>query len=217
VRRISAGARIFWSGEPARNLFFVVAGMVKLTDISAGGNEIIVHLYQPGDIFGERCFLPAAQQYCATALEHSEVLETSASSVVEQLRNHPDALLELLAELSGRLAATDGEFQAYVSDSVAVRLGAKLLALTSRSETSGDWLDVPHGFRHQQFAQMLGVQRETVTRAIANLKKVGVVETCRRGPIRIHGAHMRRFLRAQNSRRILDQPPMKNDRLMMQG
>jgi len=203
VRRIHPGARIFWPGEPARNLFFLATGLVKLTDVSIGGGEIIVHLYQPGEIFGEGCFLQAAQQYCATALEQSDVLETSASGLIERVRSRPDTLLELLGELSGRLAATDGEFQTFVSETVVVRLGAKLLALASVSDTASDWLDLPHGFRHEEFAQMLGVHRETVTRAIANLKRLGVVATVRRGPIRIHRSEMRRFLRGQNSGRVM--------------
>jgi len=167
---------------------------VKLTDVSPAGDEVIVHLYHSGDIFGERCFLGAAQQFFATAFEHSDVLEMPASGVIDQIRNRPDTLVELLGALSGRLAAIDGAFHSSVSDSVLVRLGAKLLALASARD--GDWLDLPHGFSHEAFAQMLGVRRETVTRAIAGLRKLGVIATARRGPIRIHGHAMRRFLRS---------------------
>jgi len=194
VRRVGPGGRVFEPGQPARNLFFVAKGLVKLTDVSPAGDEVIVHLYHPGDIFGERCFLGAAQQFFATAFEHSDVLEMPASGVIDQIRSRPDTLVELLGELSGRLTASDGEFHSFVSDSVLVRLGAKLLALASASERESDWLDLPHGFSHEAFAQMLGVHRETVTRAIASLRKLGVVATPGRRPIRIHRREMRRFL-----------------------
>ena len=85
------------------------------------------------------------------------MLEMPASDVIDQIRSRPDTLVELLGELSGRLTAIDGEFQSFVSDSALVRLGAKLLALASVSASSGDWLDLPHGFSHGAFAQMLGV------------------------------------------------------------
>jgi len=194
VRRISPGDRVFAPGQPARNLFFVANGLVKLTDVSADGDEVIVHLYRPGDIFGERCFVGVTQQFFATAVEHVELLEMPAGDVINQLQGHPDTLVELLGALSGRLATIDGEFHSSVSDSVLVRLGAKLLALASARD--GDWLDLPHGFSHEAFAQMLGVRRETVTRAIAGLRKLGVIATARRRPIRIHGHAMRRFLRS---------------------
>jgi CRP-like cAMP-binding protein len=194
VRQISRGTRIFWAGEPAHNLFFLATGMVKLTDVSTVGDELIVRLCQDGEIFGESCFLQAAQQHCATAIEHSEVLELPARQVIEQVHGRPDTLLELLGELSGRLAATDGELQALASETVVVRLGARLLALAEALETESDWLDLRHGFRHQELAEMMGVQRETVTRAIGSLRKLGLVATAGRGPIRIHRAQMRRFL-----------------------
>jgi len=195
VRRVGPGGRVFEPGQPARNLFFVAKGLVKLTDVSPAGDEVIVHLYHAGEIFGEHCFVGTAQQFFATAVEYSDLLEMPASGVIDQIRSRPDTLVELLGALSSRLTTIDGEFHSFVSDSVLVRLGAKLLALASASERDGDWLDLPHGFSHEAFAQMLGVHRETVTRAIAGLRKLGVVATAGRRAIRIHGHAMRRFLR----------------------
>jgi len=194
VKSLCPGARIFEPGQPARNLFFVATGLVKLSDMSPAGHEVIIHVYQPGDIFGERCFLEATQQFFATTIESSDVLERPLTDVIDAIKARPDMLLGLLGGLSGRLTAIDGAFHSFVADPVLVRLGAKLLALASTSAREGDWLDLPHGFSHEDFAQMLGVHRETVTRAIASLKKLGVVATARRRPIRIHRREMRRFL-----------------------
>ena len=58
---------------------------MKLTDVSPAGDEVIVHSFTPGDIFGERCFLGAAQQFFATAVEHLEMLEMPASDVIDQI------------------------------------------------------------------------------------------------------------------------------------
>jgi CRP-like cAMP-binding protein len=205
VRQISPGTRLFWAGEPAHNLFFLATGMVKLTDVSITGDERIVHLYERGEIFGESCFLPAAQLYCATALEQSEVLQMPARRVIEQVQSRPEILQELLGELSSRLAVTNGEFQAFVSDKVVVRLGARLLALVAALESENDWLDLPHGFRHQDLAQLMGVQRETVTRAIAALRRLDLVTTVGRGAMRIHRTKMRRFLATDSTDRRIEQ------------
>jgi len=207
VRHVRTGTHIFEPGEPAHSLFFLSSGIVKLTDVSLGGDEVIVRLVRPGEIFGERCFLKGGQQhYSATAIEPCGVLETPTGRLIEEVRNSPEILLDLLGELSGRLAETDDEFQSRASETVVVRLGAKLLALAAAPFTGGDWFELPHGFRHEELAQMLGVQRETVTRAIASLKTLGVIAGSGRSPIRVHRARMGRFLSLRSTSGIQRDP-----------
>jgi|ERR1051326_3481494 CRP-like cAMP-binding protein len=193
-RSINSGATIFQRGDPSRSLYFLATGVVKLTDVSPVGDEIIIRLIQPGDIFGERCFMGGAQQHWATSLEPSTVMERSVDGVIEEVRTRPGTLVDLLRELSVRVAATDEAFQASITETVVVRLGSRLLALAESPHTTTDWLDVPQGFGHQQLAQMIGVQRETITRAIGNLRRLGLIATAGRGPIRIHRPAMRRFV-----------------------
>jgi CRP-like cAMP-binding protein len=197
ARQVSRNSRIFRAGEPARHLFFLASGLVKLTGISTAGDEIIVELYRSGEIFGELCFRGGAQECGATAVERSEILEIPAGILIEQVRARPDALMELLGDLSGRLAAAHGELQAFLSQTVLVRLGTKLLDLAAGSKTDSDWLDLPHDFRHEDLAQMLRVRRETVTRALANLKELGLVATVGRGRVQVHLTEMRRFMRGK--------------------
>jgi CRP/FNR family transcriptional regulator, cyclic AMP receptor protein len=197
ARQVSRNTKIFRAGEPTRSLLLVASGLVKLTDISTSGDEIILALYRSGEIFGELCFRGGVQECDATAIERSEIIEIPADLLIEHIRTRPDALMELLGELSGRLAAAHGELQALFSQTVLVRLGTKLLDLAAESKTGGDWLDLPHDFRHEELAQMLSVRRETVTRAMANLKELGLVATAGRGRVRVHRSEMRRFVRGK--------------------
>jgi hypothetical protein len=84
-----------------------------------------------------------------------------------------------------------------MSQTELVRLGAKLLDLVTESKTGSGWLDLPHDFHHEEVAQMLHVRRETVTRAITNLKELGLVATGGRGRVRVHRTEMRRFVRGK--------------------
>src|SRR5262245_7061842 len=207
VRHVSPGTHIFQPGDPARSLFFLSSGIVKLTDVSIGGDELIVRLVRPGEIFGERCFLKGVQQqYSATAIEPCGVLEMPTVRLLEEVRDNPEILLDLLGERSGRLAETADEFQSRASETVVVRLGAKLLALAAASLAGGDWLELPQGFRHEVLAQLLGVQRETVTRAIASLKTLGVIAGSGRSPIRVHRIRMGRFLSLKSTSGIQRDP-----------
>lgn len=195
--QVSRNTRIFRAGEPASSLFFLASGLVKLTDMSPSGHEIIVEFYRSGEIFGELCFRGGVQEYSATTVERSELREIPAGLLVKQVRTRPDALMELLGELSGRLATGHGELQALLSQTVLIRLGTKLLDLAAESKTSSDWLDLPHDFRHEELAQLLRVRRETVTRAMTSLKELGLVATGGRGRVRVHRTEMRRFVKGK--------------------
>ena len=107
ARPISSGGRIFEPGQPARNLFFVARGLVKLTDVSPAGAEVIVHLYHPGDIFGERCFLGAAQQFRAmdTLLPVSSARKRHVSA--KHVARGSGALLDGVLPMLGTDVATE--------------------------------------------------------------------------------------------------------------
>jgi CRP-like cAMP-binding protein len=175
-RSIARETRIFRPGDPAASLFFLASGLVKLTDLSRSGDEIVVELYPSGEIFGELCFRAGVHACGATAVEPSVVLEVPVGLFIDQLRTRSEVLMELLGELSGRLAAAHGELQAFLSQTVLVRLGAKLLDLVPASQSSRVWVDLPHSVRHEELAQMLRVRRETATRAMANLKELGLID-----------------------------------------
>ena len=48
-----AGSYLFVQGEPARLLFVIKAGRIKLTKTDATGSEILVDIRKAGDFLGE--------------------------------------------------------------------------------------------------------------------------------------------------------------------
>ena len=199
TRQVGRNTRIFRAGEPALCLWFLASGLVKLTDISTSGDEIVVELYRPGEIFGELCFVVESKTTAPPLSNGPRSTKSRRISWSARFEPGQTPLMELLGELSGRLAAAHGELQALLSQSVLVRLGAKLLDLVAESKTGGDWVDLPHDFHHEELAQMLHVRRETVTRAMTNLKELGLVATGGRGRARIHRPEMRRFVRGKRA------------------
>lgn len=88
---------------------------MKLTALSASGDEAILHVYKAGEIFGELCFSAAVQSYGATALESSEILEVSAARVIVSLRARPELVSDVLTQRSERVAVAYGGIHAFLS------------------------------------------------------------------------------------------------------
>ncbi len=193
-RRVPKGARIFCPGDASNTLFLLRRGLVKLSTRSAKGEEITLRVYRPAEIFGEGCFCRTVHRYWATALEPSEVVESPAERAVETLLHSPETALELLVELTERLASAYDELQT-VSSRVAVnRIAAKLLVLPGMEQGQGRWMELANRFTHEELARIVGVRRETLSRALSRLRDLGVVDYAAGRPMRVDRAGLKAFL-----------------------
>jgi CRP-like cAMP-binding protein len=73
LQRYEKGETLFWQGEPGTGFFLVRSGKVKVFQLSGGGKEQILGLFEAGDYFAE---VPALDGGCFPA--SAETLETSA-------------------------------------------------------------------------------------------------------------------------------------------
>ena len=201
-RTVPKGARIFQPGDLSESLFFVQRGLVKLSTILPSGEEITFRVYPANEIFGEFCFCWPVQRYWATALESSDVVEVTAGQAIESMVRHPELVGPLVSALSERIASAYDELQTISTSIVVVRLAAKLLTLPTAESSNGHWVELGRRFTHEELAQILGVRRETLTRAMSRLKELGLVEHTAGNPTRMHRAGLQGFLLANSTLRM---------------
>jgi len=201
-RTVPKGARIFQPGDLSESLFFVQRGLVKLSTILPSGDEITFRVYPANEIFGEFCFCWPVQRYWATALESSDVVEVTAGQAIESMVRHPELVGPLVSALSERIASAYDELQTISTSIVVVRLAAKLLTLPTAESSNGHWVELGRRFTHEELAQILGVRRETLTRAMSRLKELGLVEHTAGNPTRMHRAGLQGFLLANSTLRM---------------
>ncbi|MDF1505904.1 cyclic nucleotide-binding domain-containing protein, partial [Roseisolibacter sp. H3M3-2] len=105
-RRFAAGAVLYLAGTPARGLYLVLEGRVRVLRAGAGRPHVL-HVEGPGGALGEVPVFEgldgAAPPYPATAVaaEPTRCLVVSRAAVRAAVRAHPElalALLERLAE-----------------------------------------------------------------------------------------------------------------------
>jgi CRP-like cAMP-binding protein len=53
VERYRAGREIFAKGSPSQSLMAVLRGSVKISSLSDSGKEIVLTIFNAGEIFGE--------------------------------------------------------------------------------------------------------------------------------------------------------------------
>jgi CRP-like cAMP-binding protein len=169
------GELIFSEGEEGSGFYVVNTGRVKIYKLSSEGKEQILHIFGPGEPFGEvPVFTGQKFPANAEAMEESRVFFFPKRSFVDLIKTNPSLALNMLGILSRRLR----RFTALIDDlslkEVPGRLAAYLLYL-SRQRRSSTELEL--SITKAQLASLLGTIPETLSRILARMTAQGLIET----------------------------------------
>lgn len=171
-RRISRGATLFVQGDPAKHIYVILVGCVKLVRITPGGEEIVVAVYSEGESFGEAVALKGGQ-YPVTveAVQDSVCLQVEARVVFDTLRRDPDLAVSMLSSTFSHLHELVTEIENLKALSGAQRLATFLISLAQVDDGPCS-LVLPYD--KVLIAKRLGMKPESLSRSFANLRKQGV-------------------------------------------
>lgn len=173
-RKYSRGKVIFTEGEEATGLYILHTGRVKIYKLSSEGKEQILHIFGPGEPFGEVAVFAGGQFPAnAEALEVSETLFFPRKKIVELLTKDPSMAMNMLAMLSKRLKYFTQLVENLSLKEVPQRLAAYLLVLaTIKDKRDTVELDIAKG----QLASLLGTIPETLSRILNKMTMQGYIE-----------------------------------------
>ena len=171
------GESIFFEGDEATGFYVVAEGKIKIFKMSPDGREQILHIFGPGEPFGE---VPVfhGQPFPANAvtMAPSALLFFPRREFVDLVVSTPSLALSMLAMLSLRLRRFASQVESLSLKEVPGRLAAHLVYLAEeQGRTDRVVLDIPTG----QLASLLGTSPETLSRIFARMSEEGL--------IRVHG------------------------------
>ncbi|GAB4332952.1 MAG: Crp/Fnr family transcriptional regulator [Desulfobulbaceae bacterium] len=172
-KRFKRGESIFFEGDEADGFYMVAEGRVKIFKVSLEGKEQILHIFGPGEPFGE---VPVfhGQPFPANAMALSAVrlLYFPRREFVELVTGNPSLALNMLAMLSLRLRRFATQIENLSLKEVPGRLASYLVYLTEeQGSTEKVTLDIPKG----QLASLLGTIPETLSRIFAKMTEEGLI------------------------------------------
>ncbi|MHB8811395.1 MAG: Crp/Fnr family transcriptional regulator [Desulfobulbaceae bacterium] len=172
-RSFGRGESIFFEGDPGEGFYMVAEGQVKIFKMSLDGKEQILHIFGPGEPFGE---VPVfhGQPFPANALSLSKtrLLFFPRRQFVDLVTANPSLALNLLAMLSLRLRRFAAQIESLSLKEVPGRLAAYLIYLAEeQGSTTQVTLDIPKG----QLASLLGTIPETLSRIFARMTEEGLI------------------------------------------
>jgi CRP-like cAMP-binding protein len=103
IRKYPGGRMIFSEGEPGDTLYIIREGSVAITKI-ADGNEALLAVLKPGDIFGEMALLESKPRAaCAITREDSVFLAVSRANFGRIVTTQPQLIAKLTTLLAERI------------------------------------------------------------------------------------------------------------------
>lgn len=184
VRDYLPGSVLWTAGSPARGLYFVLEGEVKIVR-GEGNKRHVIHRAGPGETIGE-VPLFSHGRYPATAIA---VATTTCLIVPEPLlqramERDPALAWRFLEGLSERVRGLVDRVDERSAVHVRGRIARLLLEGHARAE--GRWFRI--GASQAEVAEELGTVREVVVRSLKEMRGKGWVESDGRGRYRVRDA-----------------------------
>lgn len=174
---------LYTAGEPAEHLYVLAAGRAKASRLTVNGQEVVVDLLAPGDLFGGMRIL-GQPTYPETvrALTTTCALRIGARAFRDVLTEHPQVALRVIDDTAALLAQARTDVTEQSTATVAQRVATTLLRLADKFGQDGrsgaTLIQLP--LSRTDLAGMTGSTPESVSRVMSRLRKDGVIDSGRR-------------------------------------
>ncbi len=174
----SAGQLFHSPHEIGAQIFVLRSGRVRIYKLSPEGRALTLLVLEAPTIFGEMCLVGQRSHDTFAETMTESVVGVMARELMQQiLADHPAVALAVMELMGQRIRMMENKLADIAFKSVPQRLASLLLSLAGVPPNQISVSPAPRMVRytHQQLADMIGSYRETVTKAIGELREAGLI------------------------------------------
>ncbi|MGE0415441.1 MAG: Crp/Fnr family transcriptional regulator [Acetobacteraceae bacterium] len=199
---VGTGELVLDFGDVSDDVFLISKGVVRVVVRTPLGQEVILGDLGPGEIFGEMAAIDGASRSASVAALHPTLLcRLPAVGFMELALRSREVMLRLLRSLTSRLRLQDERMTELAVLPARHRVAAELLRL-SRPRGNGPQRIISPPILHHVLAGRIGARRETVTIALADLNREGLIEVSPRAVILPQPEALRATINGQLSAKL---------------
>ena len=175
------GVVLFLKGEEPRGIYCICSGRVKLSAHSPDGKSLVAGYPSAGSIIGIRAVLSGQpHDFTARTVEESQLSFMDRGDFLGFLRRNGNVSLRLAESLGEELSRVYGDLRNAALAGSGERLASLLLRLCDDfGEPTPEGIVIKLGVSQEEMAEMAGMSRRTLTRALDKLRKMELIK-CRR-------------------------------------
>lgn len=161
-----AGRQIYSAGEPAKTLFTIRAGLVKLTRYMPDGSQRIVRILRRSDVMGLEALLDDDYAHTAVALQDTELCRLPVDAVQRLSERNTLLYKELMSRWHRALGDADRFIADFSTGTARERVARLLIWLAQLGDGKTCCL-----FSREDLGSVLGLTTETASRTMAEMKR----------------------------------------------
>ncbi len=165
--------------DPPPNLGLILEGLGKLIGVNAEGEERIVYVYHPGEIYGEQLLIEDSgiEGYEVLALQPVRAVAFRIHDLLEVGHRHPAILVGVTRALSHRIDSMNDRLMACMSEDARIRLSQLLFDMAEDAGApSSRFVGLRHPLTHETMGQIIGASRPHITTLLRALEEEGAVK-----------------------------------------
>ena len=167
------GDTIFLQDDPANHFYIILEGWVKLFRGTSNGDEVVMGVFTSKETFGDAAmFDGAVYPYSAEAAGETKLIVMPAAKLRKKAAENPQIAFRMMQSLSKNMSRLQLENEHMALMTAPQRIGCLFLQLAPDVDAQSCNLQLPYD--KSLAATRLGMKPETFSRALAQLKEVGV-------------------------------------------
>jgi CRP/FNR family cyclic AMP-dependent transcriptional regulator len=179
ARRVAEFQRaetVFSQGEPAKRVFYIQKGGVKLSVVNAVGKEAVLAILGPGDFLGEGCLAgQPIRMGSATAITPTTLLVIEREEMIRVLHQEHALSDRFISHMLSRNIRIEEDLVAQLFDSSEKRLARTLLLLARYGKQGQPHTALPK-VSQETLAEMIGTTRSRVNFFMNKFRQLGFIE-----------------------------------------
>lgn len=178
------GQLLVLADENPKNIIYLESGIVREYDISYKGDEVVVNVFKTGAFFPMSwAIAKTPNRYFFEAASKLKTRQAPAGDVLSFMKQNPMVMLDLLTRLYIGVDGLQRRMAHLMGGSASSRLLFELYVECQRFGKKTPSGSILIKINESELGARAGLARETVSREIKDLKKVGLIKLVRHGII----------------------------------
>jgi CRP/FNR family transcriptional regulator len=191
--------QVLWMpGDSADRVYFVRTGIMKVSKVTEEGRELTLQFHIKGDLFGEvAAFSPGLHETMSEAYEDTALYSLSRDEFLRFMRTWPEVALRVTGLVFERRKRLESRVGGLLFKTAHARLASLFLDLAADfgvRDSRGVIINLK--LTHKEMASLIGATRETVSFAILDLRKDGLIQTEAKRVVILDEGRLREFIKA---------------------